>query len=301
MKKTISMMMALAVAGTMAVPAMAVNDEPMVIAPAPNAQSQQAQMKIVVKGQTMPVQTISVNGCTMAPVRAIAEALGFKVTWNADRSININNGEMQSDLRIGDNSYVVYTAVEGMAGMSAPFSLGSAPIIKNNTAYVPIDLFVPLFGNDPATVKTSGDTITINPDAKTEDDDSSQIPNLLTAHDSLAELAKAVGFDIKAPTVPAGYEADAYIDISGELAEVFYVKGDDMLVYRVSRGEGDNSGDYNTYSNKKTVDVNGVSVELRGNDKVNVATWSNGGFAYSVSAKQGISETEVAAVVSSAL
>lgn len=299
MKKTISMLLALAVAGTMAAPAMAVNDEPMVIAPAPNTQSQQAQMKIVVKGKTMPVQTISVNGCTMAPVRAIAEALGFKVTWNADRSININNGKMQSDLRIGDNSYVVYTAVEGMAGMSAPFSLGSAPIIKNNTAYVPIDLFVPLFGNDQATVKTSGDTITINPDAKTEDGDSSQIPNLLTAHDSLAELAKAVGFDIKALTVPAGYEADAYIDISGELAEVFYVKGDDTLVYRVSRGEGDNSGDYNIYSNKKTVDVNGVSVELRGNDKVNVATWSNGGFAYSVSAKQRISETEVAAVVSS--
>lgn len=285
----------------MAAPAMAVNDEPMVIAPAPNAQSQQAQMKIVVKGKTMPVQTISVNGCTMAPVRAIAEALGFKVTWNADRSININNGEMQSDLRIGDNSYVVYTAVEGMAGMSAPFSLGSAPVIKNNTAYVPIDLFVPLFGNDPATVKTSGDTITINPDAKTEDGDSSQIPNPLTAHDSLAELAKAVGFDIKAPTVPAGYEADAYIDISGELAEVFYVKGDDTLVYRVSKGEGDNSGDYNTYSNKKTVDVNGVSVELRGNDKVNVAVWSNSGYAYSVSSEQGISETEVAAVVSSTL
>lgn len=299
MKKTISMMMALAVAGTMAAPAMAVNDEPMVIAPAPNAQSQQAQMKIVVKGKTMPVQTISVNGCTMAPVRAVCEALGFKVTWNADRSININNGEMQSDLRIGDNSYVVYTAVEGMAGMSAPFSLGSAPIIKNNTAYVPIDLFVPLFGNDPATVKTSGDTITINPDAKTEDGDSSQIPNLLTAHDSLAELAKAVGFDIKAPTVSAGYEADAYIDISGELAEVFYVKGDDTLVYRVSRGEGDNSGDYNTYSNKTTVAVNGVSVELRGNDKVNVAVWSNGGFAHSVLSEQGIAEADVIAAVNS--
>lgn len=301
MKKTISMMMALAVAGTMAAPAMAVNDEPMVIAPAPNAQSQQAQMKIVVKGKTMPVQTISVNGCTMAPVRAIAEALGFKVTWNADRSININNGEMQSDLRIGDNSYVVYTAVEGMAGMSAPFSLGSAPIIKNNTAYVPIDLFVPLFGNDPATVKTSGDTITINPDAKTEDGDSSQIPNLLTAHDSLAELAKAVGFDIKAPTVPVGYEADAYIDISGELAEVFYENGSDTLLYRVSKGEGDNSGNCNTYSTKKTVDVNGVSVELRGNDKVNVATWSNGGFAYSVLSEQGIAEADVIAAVNSAL
>ena len=301
MKKTLSLMMALAVAGTMSAPAMAANDEPMVIAPAPNAQSQQAQMKIVVKGKTMPMQTISVNGCTMAPVRAIAEALGFKVTWNADRSININNGKMQSDLHIGENRYFVYTAVDGMAGMSAPFELGSAPIIKNNTAYVPIDLFVPLFGNDPATVQVSGDTITIDPEAKTEDGDSTQIPNPLTGHESLAELAKAVGFDIKAPTVPAGYTVDAYIDISGELAEVFYENGSDTLLYRVSKGEGDNSGDYNTYSTKKTVNVNGVSVEMRGNDKVNVAVWSNGGFAYSVSSEQGIAEVDVIAAVNSAL
>ena len=300
MKKTLSLMMALAVAGTMAAPAMAANDEPMVIAPAPNAQSQQAQMKIVVKGKTMPMQTISVNGCTMAPVRAIAEALGFKVTWNADRSININNGKMQSDLHIGENRYFVYTAVDGMAGMSAPFELGSAPIIKNNTAYVPIDLFVPMFGNDPATVKTSGDTITIDPEAKTEDGDSTQIPNPLTGHESLAELAKAVGFDIKAPAVPAGYTAAAYIDISGELAEVFYENGSDTLLYRVSKGEGDNSGDYNTYSTQKTVNVNGVSVEMRGNDKVNVAVWSNGGFAYSVSSEQGIAEADVIAAVNSA-
>ena len=82
---------------------------------------------------------------------------------------------------------------------------------------------------------------------------------------------------------------------------MFYENGRDTLLYRVSRGEGDNSGDYNTYSSKKTVDVNGVSVELRGNDKVNIATWSNGGFAYSVSAEQGISETEVAAAVSSTI
>ena len=68
--------------------------------------------------------------------------------------------------------------------------------------YVPVDLFVSLFGNDPAMVKVSGDTIIIDPDAKTEDGDSSQIPNPLTVHNSLAELAKAVGFDIKAPTVP---------------------------------------------------------------------------------------------------
>ena len=49
MKKTIYMMMALAVASTMAAPAMAVNDEPMVIAPAPNTQSQ--HMKIFLNMQ----------------------------------------------------------------------------------------------------------------------------------------------------------------------------------------------------------------------------------------------------------
>lgn len=72
--------------------------------------------------------------------------------------------------------------------------------------YVPINLFVSLCGNDPATVKTGGDTITIDPDATTEDGDSNQIPNPLTVHNSLAELVKAVGFDIKAPTVPAEQE-----------------------------------------------------------------------------------------------
>ena len=65
--------------------------------------------------------------------------------------------------------------------------------------YVPVDLFVPLCGNDPAVVKVSGDTIIIDPDATTEDGDSDQIPNPLTVHNSLAELAKAVGFDVKAP------------------------------------------------------------------------------------------------------
>ena len=62
---------------------------------------------------------------------------------------------------------------------------------------------VSLCGNDPAVVKVGGDTITIDPDATTEDGDSDQIPNPLTVHNSLAELAKAVGFDIKRRTVPA--------------------------------------------------------------------------------------------------
>ena len=68
--------------------------------------------------------------------------------------------------------------------------------------YVPVDLFVPLCGNDPAVVKDRGDTIIIDPDATTEEGDSNQIPNPLTVHNSLAGLAKAVGFDVKAPTVP---------------------------------------------------------------------------------------------------
>ena len=51
---------------------------PMVIARLPNTQSQQAQMKIVIKGQTTSLQTISVNGCTMVRSARLQRRLGYR-------------------------------------------------------------------------------------------------------------------------------------------------------------------------------------------------------------------------------
>ena len=154
MKKTISLMLALASISSMGVSAMAANDtgEPMVIAPAPSVVAT-AQRQFVVNGKAMQLDSYTTeNGTLMVPVRALAEALGFKVTWN-NGEVNINDGEMQCDLRIGEENYFVYTAIKDVIGMSAPFTLGSAPVLKNDKTYVPVKLFVPLFGNNDAAVQ----------------------------------------------------------------------------------------------------------------------------------------------------
>ena len=102
MKRTISLMLALASVGSMGVSAIAANDtdNTMVISPAPSVVAE-AQRQFIVNGKPMALDSYTTeNGTLMVPVRALGEALGFTVTWN-NFSVNINNGEMQSDLRIG--------------------------------------------------------------------------------------------------------------------------------------------------------------------------------------------------------
>ena len=41
----------------------------------------------------------------MAPVRPIAEALGYTVEWRPDRTIHITNGEYSFDFRINNEYY----------------------------------------------------------------------------------------------------------------------------------------------------------------------------------------------------
>ena len=181
-KKTISLMLALASISSMGVSAMAANDtgEPMVIAPAPSVVAT-AQRQFVVNGKAMQLDSCTTeNGTLMVPVRALAEALGFK------GEVNINNGEMQCDLRIGEENYFVYTAIKDAVGMSAPFTLGSAPVLKDDKTYVPVKLFVPLFGNNDAAVQITDTTVTIDKDA--ESGDFTEIPSPLTEHADIAAV-----------------------------------------------------------------------------------------------------------------
>lgn len=282
MKKTIAMLLALSTVGAMNMSAMAANTT-----------------KFEVNGKPVTLESYTENKCVMVPVRSIAESLGFQVSWNADHTIKLNNGQMQSDLSIGENRYFVYTSIDGAVGMSAPFSLGAAPTIKNDRAYVPVELFVPLFGNDSSTVQISGDTVKITtPDVQ---DNASQIPNPLTEHASRQEIIKAVGFSVPEITAPDGYKASVFLDISGETADIRYTNGDKTLYFRMSRGSEDNSGDYNTYSTEKTVQVKNITVKTRGNDGIQLALWENGGFSYSISTDDSLTEAQVSALVSSTL
>lgn len=108
-----------------------------------------------------------------------------------------------------------------------------------------------------------------------------------------AELEAAVGFPVpelssSLPFTPKNVQYAAY---ENGMAEVEYTGTDDETAcLRKSRGTEDNSGDYNTYGDTKTLTVNGASVTIKGeNGRYTLAVWQKNGFSYSLSFSNGIS------------
>ena len=80
------------------------------------------------------------NGKLMLPLRPVAEAMGFKVTWDKDTySATLDNGTIKSTVEVGFDSYY-YSSVNAI-GMSAPFSVGAAPQWIDGRVYVAADYF----------------------------------------------------------------------------------------------------------------------------------------------------------------
>ena len=224
----------------------------------------------------------------LVPLRETAEQLGFKVSYNKG-TILVDDGIMHTNLTIGENSYQVVTSNPDLVGMSAPFSLSSAPVMTNGKTYVPIELFVPLAGNDSSIIKTDGSAISISKKADTKNEDV-QIPNPLTEHETLADLAKTVGFDVTLPTLDKAYKETAFIDISGTTADVRFADDEDTITFRKAKGSDDISGDNKTYKENKTIAVKDVSVSVKGNDGINTATWQKDGFTYSFSSDKAMTQ-----------
>lgn len=144
-------------------------------------------------------------------------------------------------------------------------------------------------------VDTAGQTVVENDDkiptdgaaATTTEDivigDNTQIPNPFTDCDTLADAAALAGFDIIVPDSVDGYEERAITAIESEMIQVLYIHGDDQVCIRKAPGEEECSGDYNAYSEEKTVTVGDKEVTLRGNNgKVMVAVWTEDGYSYSI-------------------
>ena len=224
----------------------------------------------------------------LVPLRETAEQLGFKVSYNKG-TILVDDGIMHTNLTIGENSYQVVTSNPDLVGMSAPFSLSSAPVMTNGKTYVPIELFVPLTGNDSSIIKTDGSAISISKKADTKNEDV-QIPNPLTEHETLADLAKTVGFDVTLPTLDKAYKETAFIDISGTTADVRFADDEDTITFRKAKGSDDISGDNKTYKENKTIAVKDVSVSVKGNAGINTATWQKDGFTYSFSSDKAMTQ-----------
>ena len=233
----------------------------------------------------------------LVPLRETAENLGFKVLWNNDGTILVDDGVMHSYITIGKNDYIVSTSVDDMVGTSAPFSLSSAPIISGGKTYVPVEFFRPLMGNSDDIIKTDGSVISINKNVvsipeKENEGENAQLPNPFTEHETLEELEKTVAFDVTLPSFENSYKATDFIDINRETADIRISDGKNEITFRKAKGTEDISGDYNTYSSNKTIKIKNTDVKVRGNNGVNTATWQKDGFTYSLSFETAVSEAD---------
>lgn len=233
----------------------------------------------------------------LVPLRETAENLGFKVLWNNDGTILVDDGVMHSYITIGKNDYMVSTSVDDMVGTSAPFSLSSAPIISGGKTYVPVEFFRPLMGNSDDIIKTDGSVISISKNVvsipeKENEGENAQLPNPFTEHETLEELEKTVAFDVTLPSFENSYKATDFIDINRETADIRFSDGKNEITFRKAKGTEDVSGDCNTYSSNKTIKIKNTDVKVRGNNGVNTATWQKDGFTYSLSFETAVSEAD---------
>ncbi len=97
------------------------------------------------------------NGRTMAPLRAIMEALGAEIAYNGNDDIRCTVGGVEYTFSVGSNAvklrYVEWDG-EGDAPDMEGLVMDCAPYIKDGRAYVPVRFFAEAFGY---TVEWDGD------------------------------------------------------------------------------------------------------------------------------------------------
>ena len=107
---------------------------------------------------------------------------------------------------------------------------------------------------------------------------SMQIANPWSDFDSLEEAETDAGVELTLPESYQGFNHRIYRSMHGEMIEVIYQDADGQEGFRIrkSRDAGDISGDYNSYTQKKTLEIGDRVVETRGNgDEIAVASWGN--------------------------
>ncbi|WP_219838676.1 stalk domain-containing protein [Paenibacillus sp. R14(2021)] len=95
-----------------------------------------ASLPVVADGQSLHGTKLytAAGGVVMAPLRPLAEALGFKLGWNAaSRTYEVRKGQAWTSLTKGKDRYAVTD--------KASFTLGAAPVLKNGQLYVPLAFF----------------------------------------------------------------------------------------------------------------------------------------------------------------
>lgn len=106
---------------------------------------------------------------------------------------------------------------------------------------------------------------------------------------SVETLSAKVGFPVTDLSgLPFVVDHTEYLSYWGDMAEINYQGADETACYRKSEGEEDNSGDYNEYAEVQTLEADGFSVTVKGEDGIyRLAVWQKDGYSYSLSLEKG--------------
>lgn len=245
-------------------------------------------------------KALEATACVMVPLRETAEALGFQVTWN-NGTVLADDGSMHTEIAIGEDLYVVTTSVEGLVGMSAPFSLGVPPYVADGVTYVPLGLFDALLGRKEGTITVGGDSIQIRTEASASGESGGvRIPNPFQDCASLSDAEKIAGFSLAFPErLSGGFISSAIQAVSEDMIQVIYTSGEKEVLVRKAIGEGDISGDCHVYEESRTQSVGERTVTVLGSGGlIHTAAWSEGAYAYSISASTGLDSETLSALIS---
>ncbi len=127
-------------------------------------------------------------------------------------------------------------------------------------------------------------------DVEIIESEDNQIANPWSEVKSIDEAKNIVGFDFAVPDSIDGNSISLIQVMDDEEIEVRY----DDVILRKSKGNEDNSGDYNNYDVVKTVD--GVTLKGDGNN-YHLASWASGDYAYSITSSGGLSLDTISELV----
>lgn len=120
------------------------------------------------------------------------------------------------------------------------------------------------------------------------------MPDIVTAA-SAEELSNIVGFPVEElEGLPFEPDEVTYTAYTKSIAEIEYRAGDMSAAFRISRGNEDNSGRFDSYTVEEPFEAGTFTGTLRGNveNEFTLAIWSGEEMSYSVYCPQGLSTSE---------
>ncbi len=282
--------------------ALAAENEPMLIAPAPAADEMVVGVpQITVNGEAIDLSKSNLsqyifgeNGNVMVPLRAVAEKMGFTVGWDGEnKAVTVGDDDWEVRAYIGED---LYSGVSKIAiGMTAPQSYGAAPQLVEDTTFVPAKMFE-LMGYSYSSIGQFVDFT-----KATANENTVQIPNPFIPYEKIDAAKAALSFNPSVPSyLPAGYEIDEITVVDNDFLQIIYINdNDETIYYRTAVGNEDISGDYSIYTNTKTIKVGDLEVTAKGNANIAVAVWNTGNLTYSIQSEKELSEKEIVDIIHS--